>query len=233
MNNIDTINEQLRQHGLCEIAIVSPKDCLAQKKNARYFDAEMFQQLVANVKRDGRLESTPLVYRDGDKFRIISGHHRVDAAKEAGLEKILVLVTSPENRDEIVSKQLAHNAITGKDDAVVLSELFQSIEDLELKLATGLQDIAGRISLDSLNFKLSPTKEMTFLFLPDDEKMTDEAMEAIAEQLALKSNSTVYLASLAYYERFAQALRKVKKIENIKSNGAAFNRLIEIVKEVL
>jgi ParB-like chromosome segregation protein Spo0J len=110
-NNLSSLNEQTRALGLPEIAIVKPSDCMEQEKNARYFAPEVFQQLVDNIKSDGRLESIPLCYqtdkdKEAGKYHIISGHHRVSAAKQAGLEFIMIFVFCPKDRYEIIAKQL-------------------------------------------------------------------------------------------------------------------------------
>lgn len=228
--DLTALNTALRAQGLCEIAIVRPDDCKGQRKNARYFTPEKFAQLVQNIKRDGRLESVPLVYRsdDAEGYSIISGHHRVDAAKEAGLKHILVFVTTPDSRDEIVSKQLAHNALTGKDDPMLLAELFSSIHDLDLRLASGLSDEAAKISYTSLNFRLGEYRELVLLFLPEQLTELDETMTAIAESSVADHNSTVHLARLADYERFTATLRHLKKVENIKNNATAVQRMAEL-----
>ena len=89
---LSDLNKELKKLGMLELAIVNPKDCLPQKVNARYMTAETMHQLTENIKKDGHLESVPLVHKDGDKYRIISGHHRIDAAKAAQLDQILVMI---------------------------------------------------------------------------------------------------------------------------------------------
>lgn len=46
--------------------------------NARFLPHEQFQQLVANIRRDGCLTSTPLVWNDSESGRLVvlSGNHR-------------------------------------------------------------------------------------------------------------------------------------------------------------
>lgn len=232
-HDLSALNQALQQQGMCEIAIVRPEDCIGQKKNARYFTPEKFSQLVNNIKRDGRLESTPLVYRSdehNEKYNIISGHHRIDAAKEAGLEQILVFVTTPESRDEIVSKQLSHNALVGKDDAMILAELFDSIHDIDLRLASGLSDEVGKVSYASLNFRIGEYKELVLMFLPEQLDDLDAAMTRIAESTVADKDSTVYTASMADYEKFTATLRHLKKVENIKNNATAVQRMAELAE---
>jgi hypothetical protein len=66
-------------------------------KNARYMTGDQLKRLVDNLKRDGELTSYPLVYRPDKKLNpdfyeqsegeliILSGNHRVEAAREAGI----------------------------------------------------------------------------------------------------------------------------------------------------
>ncbi len=228
-HDLANLNAALRESGMCEVAIVRPQDCVGQKKNARYFTPEKFAQLVQNIKRDGRLESVPLVYAiEEGKYSIISGHHRIDAAKEAGLERILVFVTTPESHDEIVSKQLSHNALVGKDDPMLLAELFNSIAEMDLRLASGLSDEVSKISYASLNFRVGEYKELVLMFLPEQLEDLDAKMTEIANSSMADKNSTVFLASLKDYEKFTATLRHLKKVENIKNNATAVQRMAEL-----
>ena len=54
------VEEQARTNGQYKIATVDVKDLEFLEKNARYMTAEMFHNLVDNVKRDGCLSSMPL-----------------------------------------------------------------------------------------------------------------------------------------------------------------------------
>lgn len=231
---VDALNETLKQYGLLPIELVDPTILKGQQKNARYMLPEKFKTLVKNVKSEGSLESVPLVVKNGDRYEIISGHHRIDAAKEAGLEKVLVMVHREDlTRDEVVSKQLAHNALAGLDDKTLLSELFQSIEDVSLKIATGLVDEAGAISYESLNFKVGTFKEFTVMFLPEDVGLYDEAMELIAQECFVTGQTEVRLASMESWDKFGKVLRRIKKCENIKSNGTALMRMVELAQEAM
>lgn len=229
--HIQQLNAQLRQHGLLEIAVVNPKDCIGQKVNARYFSAEKMQQLTKNIAETGALESAPLVYREGDKWRIISGQHRRDGAIAAGVELMLVFVAKPENQDDITSKQLAHNALVGQDDKALLAQLFESITDISKRLATGLSDEAARISYTSLNFRIGEFKEFMVLFLPEDLQDVEKGLEHIATMTTFTPKTEVRLAPLSVFDDFARLLRKIKKSENIKSNAAAIVKMVELAGE--
>lgn len=215
--------------GLLPIAVVNPKDCIGQEKNARYFKPEIFKQLVSNIKKYGHLETVPLVYKEGEKFRIISGHHRVEAAVEAGLEWILVFVDSPESRDVIVAKQLAHNSIEGKDDPIILAELFNSIEDINLKLETGLESEIGNIDYSAININMMSSKDIVLFFLPDDYELVEKKLDEITALSSMKPNSEVLLAPLEVYDKFIELLMKTKKCKNIKNNAIAFSTMIDFI----
>tara|TARA_R110000824_G_scaffold295738_3_gene484035 strand:- start:409 stop:1137 length:729 start_codon:yes stop_codon:yes gene_type:complete len=233
MKEIKELNEKLAANNMLQIKLVNPKKCIEQKVNARYFTAEKMHTLTNNVKQSGHLESVPLIYEEDDKDYIISGHHRVQAAREAGLENILVMVAKPEDKDDIVSKQLAHNELVGIDDETILSELFTSIEDVSKRIATGINDDICKIDYTSLNFRIGEFKEFTVLFMPEDEGYTDEVMSQVAERLSIKSKSAIRLTNIKYWERFATVIRTIKKCENIKSNGTAFIRMVELAEQMM
>jgi hypothetical protein len=216
------VNTSLREAGLQDV-------------NARYMDAQTFDRLVSNIRRDGRLESVPLVGRrpNDARFDIISGHHRVAAAKKAGLKTILVMVIAVKNRSELRAKQLSHNAITGKDDDALLKKLYESIEDLEMKMYSGLQDQLDGMAFVSLSFRAGTYKEFVLAFVPEDIETFDAAAKVIADESTIGSGSLVRLTPAKAFEAFAEALRKLKKAENIKANGAALSRMVELATERL
>ncbi|MBC6477180.1 MAG: ParB/RepB/Spo0J family partition protein [Hormoscilla sp. GM7CHS1pb] len=57
----------------------------------RYFDAEAMQQLIASIKSNGILQ--PLLVRPlGDKYKLVAGERRLEAARTAGLTEVPVTV---------------------------------------------------------------------------------------------------------------------------------------------
>ncbi len=72
---------------------VHPDILREQDKNARVMDAKPFQRLTENIKKNGQMESMPYCHKTvspggSEEFSIISGHHRVRAARKAGLTEI-------------------------------------------------------------------------------------------------------------------------------------------------
>ena len=236
--NLSELNKQTKAIGLPEIAIVAPSDCIEQDKNARYFSPEVFQQLVDNIKSDGRLESIPLCYQTDEdkkngKYHIISGHHRISAAKQAGLDKIMIFVIEPKDRDEIISKQLSHNSLIGKDDKVILFELFDEIKNIEQKISSGISSEIEKISYASLNFHLGNFRQFTLLFCSGEDEKFDATMNEIENMVSFKQDEIVRIVDNKMFDKFADNLRKIKKTENIKNNAVAFSRMIDICTEQL
>ena len=126
---LSLLNEKLAGLFPYRLEMVTPGELKLLEKNARYMKAEQFQSLVENIKKDGNLSSLPLCYREKDgKLRVLSGNHRVQAGRQAGVEQILVMVVGDEkDSDARLAIQLSHNAIAGQDDLVILKELWESI----------------------------------------------------------------------------------------------------------
>lgn len=225
-------NELLAAMGMPRIEAVSPKDCFPQDTNARFMTPETLDNLAKNIARDKRLESMPLCYphpkRPG-KFMTISGHHRIEACVKIRMEWILVMVITVENRDEIVRRQLSHNSVVGNDDEVVLSKLFASLSSLDDRFYAGLQDQIANINPVALNFKAGLFAEMAMVFMPEDIQLYDDLEERIRTEIKSSgAGPDVRVVDKACFEDFAKLLRSVKKLDNVKSNAAAFTRIVEL-----
>lgn len=228
---LKNLNEELKKANLPELALVSPNQCRAAKLNARYMDQKTMDSLVANLKKDKRLESVPLVFRTKEgALRIISGHHRIEAASKAGIEKILVMVTRVKNKDDAIAKQLSHNAIVGKDDEVTLLKLFEMIGEVDLKLYSGIGDSLKDIGIETLSFRPKMFEEFTLLMAVEEVERFDDIAKRL-EELALRANTHVRVVRKVDEDRFRDLMAKVKTRENIKSSAVAFTRLIEIAEE--
>ena len=141
------------------IAKVQLADLKEQDINARIMKNEMQDQLTANIKNRGQLESLPLIALMGEKLEIISGHHRVKSAREAGLKEIIVILDkSGLTRSKAASKQLAHNAISGFDDESTLKEIVK----LLLEKNPQVRIVINCITLETVSEALETAKEFGF-----------------------------------------------------------------------
>ncbi|MBU4233905.1 MAG: ParB/RepB/Spo0J family partition protein [Desulfobacterales bacterium] len=227
------LNEKLADLFPYRLELVDPGELKLLDKNARYMKAEQFQSLVENVRKDGNLSSLPLCYREkGGKLLVLSGNHRVMAARQAGLEQILVMVVADEkSTDEKIGIQLSHNAIVGQDDLVILKELWESIGNVQSKLYAGLDSDTVK-SLEGIKFSAISEQRLqyklaNFMFLPEEIESLDELLKETAVAF---SADVVYLANLNTYDAFFDLVVKIKKKCVIKNSAAAFLKLLELAQ---
>jgi hypothetical protein len=230
---LNLLNEKLSGLFPYQLELAAPDELRLLEKNARYMKAEQFQNLVENVKKDGNLSSLPLCYREKDgKLRVLSGNHRVMAAKQAGVEQVLVMVVGDEkDADERLAIQLSHNAIAGQDDLVILKDLWESIQDVQARMYAGLDSDTlkalegiqfAAISEQRLRYKLT-----NFLFLPEELVDMDQLLKETAAAFA---GDVVYLANLKTYDDFFELIVRIKKRCQIKNSAAAFLKLMELAR---
>lgn len=220
-------------HGLLIVEIATEK-LREQDINARIMQPEMYRQLVENIKKRGQLESLPFCALRGDVVEIISGHHRIRAAKDAGLKSIIVILdVSGLNRSQVAAKQLAHNAIAGFDDKSTLKEIAKLISDVDdmIESYVGKEVIEEpQAMLDKI---LAPKVEfdwrtITFTFLPHQ----IEDMEGLMK--ALESNPEyIGFADISQYKPFLETLAKYQKFENVKNVGAAIHSMVKNADRIM
>lgn len=178
--------------------------------NARFMRHEQFTRLVENVARDGALTSVPFAWRDRDKrYLVLSGNHRVKAALEAGIEEAFVMVTDdPMPKDRRTALQIAHNAIAGEDDPATLAELYDSMEDVDWRIYSGVDDktlqLLEKIQPGSLSEANLEFQTVTVTFLPDEQERAERAWEAAKQELI--GTDSVWLARLDDAVRTLDAL---------------------------
>jgi len=228
---LNLLNEKLAGLFPYRLEMVTPGELKLLEKNARYMEAEQFQSLVENIKKDGNLSSLPLCYREKDgKLRVLSGNHRVQAGRQAGVEQILVMVVGDEkDADARLAIQLSHNAIAGQDDLVILKELWEAITDVQAKVYAGLDSDTVK-ALQGIQFAAIAEQRLqykivTFTFLGHEVENLDELMKAIAVAFA---SDVVYLATLEAYAPLYELMLKIKKHCLIKNTTAAFMKYNEL-----
>ncbi len=205
-----------------------------QDKNARIMEPSKFERLAANIEGQERLESLPFttIMRSEDRveFPIISGHHRIRAARKANVTELYLLVDETElTTSEIISKQLAHNALAGFDDQQILADLYASIEDLDAKIASGLTDQdmtfdAASVAIDEIDVTFD-YEIVDLMFLRSDFRRFNEAIDLIVPE------AHIYLADKADFERFKDGMTDVAKRFSIRNASAIIARWIDIIED--
>jgi hypothetical protein len=185
-----------------------------------------FRQLVENLKLDGALTSTPLVYQGN----VLSGNHRVQAAIEAGIEEGDVLeVLTPLDEKRQVALQLSHNAIVGQDDPGLLSELYRGL-DIEWKQYSGLTDAAlndiSELDVNALALGAPEYQELVLLFLPEEQGAFLRALKSIEGKL--KKGVPVFVGRYEDFDRFFEAVVAMKKVKGVHNSALAVRMLAEL-----
>lgn len=209
-------------------------DLREQDMNPRILPNSAMRQLIKNVGNRGILESLPYCVQTERNIEIISGHHRVRAARAAGFNDIYILMdTSGLTRDEIKAKQLAHNSINGFDDPELLAELYNGINSAEARLEAYINEDALAAQLE----KIQPInigdigtdltfRQISFLFLPHQLEKFEDVFDTIERDTEL-----VCVSKLDYYDKFKVALLKIRECEDIRSVGMILSKMCDITKE--
>lgn len=217
------------------IAKVKLTDIREQDINARIMKTEMQKQLTDNIKKRGQLESLPFCAYINNRIEIISGHHRIRSAKDAGIltEIFVILDISGLRRSQVAAKQIAHNAISGFDDQSTLREIAKMIDDVDDMLESYVgKDIIGE-PMAELEKLLSPKvefdwKNVTFTFLPH--QLRD--MEKLISTLDSLSPDFLGVAPIELHQPFVEAITKYQQFANVKNTGATVHAMIRSTEQL-
>lgn len=186
----------------------SPQDLRLLSKNARYMRHEVYAQLVANIRRDGKLTSVPFAFLEDGKYTVLSGNHRVRAAIDAGLEQIDVMVTDdPLTREQQVAIQLSHNSLAGEDNLAVLKNLYEEIDSIDWRAYSGLDDktleLLDEVQVPPMSEANLSYTTIPLIFLPPELEAAKEAWE---EARNLVTADEAWVARFSDYDAFLDAL---------------------------
>lgn len=211
-----------------------PLDAVVEQDvNARIMKNEMQDQLTANIAKRGQLESLPYLTEDGNKVRIISGHHRIKSARQAGIKEIYaILDVSGLSRSQEAAKQLAHNAISGFDDQSTLKEIVKMISDVDDMLESYVgKDILAE-PMAEFDKLISPAvqfdfRTLVFAFLPHQL----QNLELLVKELEKAGPEVVGVAEYEQGKRFVETLSKYQQFQDVRNLGSAISSMIEAANE--
>lgn len=215
-----------------KICKVNIEELREQDLNARVMNADMFNRLASNIKKDNRLESLPFVAETENGLEIVSGHHRVRACRTAGVTDIFVILDDTGlDRDSIRAKQLAHNSLQGEDNKQIVREIFEMIEDAEKKLeayiSPELNDELDKLAIKDIVFDVD-IKTILVAFLSYEL----DTFERCAKKLN-ESYSELYVADIENIKLFTECVKRVNKEYDIRAMNTALTKMAEIVLEHL
>jgi hypothetical protein len=227
--------------GGLEIWRVPLDDLREQDKNARVMDPQAMERLEQTFKRDGRLENLPFCALTDRGVEVVSGHHRTRAARSSGMKEIFVLVdTTGLTRDQITAKQLAHNAIEGRDDPQLVKELYESIQDVDARLESFIDP--SELDLDLENLSVGNVavdfdhRIITVVFMPHELDRFKRACEAVLERIQSEGRGDVeevLVASIEQAELFTELTKGISDAVEVKAYGPILSVMADIVLPAL
>ncbi|MFC4060217.1 ParB N-terminal domain-containing protein [Planomonospora corallina] len=205
--------------------------------NARFFRKEEFDRLVENIRRDGCLTSTPLIYSGGEYDEghelILSGNHRTMASVEAGLDEIdCMLIEEQLTRQQLIAIQLSHNAISGQDDPATLKQLYEQLDDVDWRAYSGLADdqleLLAQVQPEGLSEANLDFATVSLIFLPDELETAREAFNA-----ARLGQNESWLAARADYEQTLDTLASTHAAHKVGNVATALHAILAIAERHL
>lgn len=229
----EAFNDRLAEAGYpYKVAIVDIGLIDLLEKNARFMKNETFQRLVENVRGDGHLSSVPFCWlQPSGRYLVLSGNHRVQAAKAAGHSEVLVMYTEEDlTHSEQIAIQLSHNSLVGEDDPAILRELWEEIDEVNLKLYAGLSDnelaTMDPVNLSALSDAPLDFKTVTFFALPPEvERLERVFPEALRQAKHADYAAVVQLADMS---RWLDAQDAVGEAYDIRNNVVALTVVLDI-----
>ena len=213
---------------LCEAELSALKE---QDVNARILPPAEHNQLVNNIRQRGKLESVPYCSLNRSAVEIVSGHHRVKAAVEAGVMTAPILLdVSGMSRSELVAKQIAHNRLSGFDDQDTLMELFGMLESPDDILQSGMANDV--IEIPEADFKPFRTpalnidwQTVTFTFLPHQ---VEDYQALVA---TIPASAEIGVLPMDRYQAFMDAVLRYGQATNVRNISTLVALMIERMNE--
>lgn len=191
--------------------------------NANVMSESDFKRLVASIKEDGCLTSSvTLMEKTGSKaFVCISGHHRIKAAKTAGINTVPALILEPLPESTRIRLQLQHNDIHGSSDEQILRELQASLIGIDITLV----DYKLQVEQSADVFSHTPIlfEYVNICMKPE----TRQDFHAMIEQLGGCDN---LLIEKEQYEELRKLMTVAFK-KGFKTPGQAMRKFLDIVTE--
>jgi hypothetical protein len=210
-----------------------------QERNAQVVPPEAMERLTETIRRDGRLESLPFVVRrqrgEDVRFEMVSGHHRLRAARAAGLDTIIVLADTHDlNRSQVVAKQLAHNNIVGSPNPQVVAELFAEIDRMEDALESYVNpELLERFieeNVTPIDVDEPPPEwhSVKIAFLPEQFAEWERLLDRLTGE-----EEMLLLSDMEGFAKFQEAVVTVKHVQDIRAVSRQLARICELAHERL
>jgi len=201
-----------------EVKLVKISEIKVNEYNPNVVPENLMEQLVKRIKEEGFLQ--PVLLRnipekDGKKYEIIDGEHRLIAAEKAGGYEELPAIILDKNLPEAMISTINMNKLRGEFDTLKLAEVIHqlhetySIEELEERLGYTSEEQTGLENLLQYDFNQLGDEGVT---LEDEEgedqefklmlsskqmKIVNDALEATGKEDNVDALITICLEYLA------------------------------------
>ena len=192
--------------------------------NPQVIGEKEFGRLVKTLKRDGTLTSTTLLFEEApDKYRCVSGHHRIKAARKANINQIPAIIIRDVDESTLTRLQLQHNDIHGEPDKDLVLQLQQFIEGEERELVNFIGD-DFIIKEDVFDTKIVLYEYVIFCLLPESK----EEFKQIIDEISIETNTENYLIEKEDYQALKVYLTEAFRA-GFKTPGKALRRMLDVV----
>lgn len=111
-----------------ELAWVPVAECVALRRNPQFMSPHGMEALKASITRDGFLAPVLVRPAEGGRFEVLSGNHRVMAARELGLERVPAVVR--EIDDQAAARIAVNmNTVHGDPTAELLAPFLAELDE--------------------------------------------------------------------------------------------------------
>lgn len=201
--------------------------------NARFMKHSTFELLVDNLRRDGQLTSTPLAWWNGEQYEVLSGNHRVDAGRKAGIEDALFLCIDDDlTESERIALQISHNAIEGEDDPAILRQLYDAIESVDAKAYAALDDETLALLADVKPITISEAGlrflNLALVFLPDEVEEAEKSFQEARD--IIRANDVTWLQAWREYDIFLDSLDLAQGALGVRNTAVALMAMVRIFR---
>ncbi len=201
INPVIPANDILADGGGKNISEVKVGEIIANPYQPRInFDKEKLEELSNSIKNHGIIQPL-IVTKKGEKFELVAGERRFQAAKLAGIEKVPVIVKEIDNKEKLelaIIENIQRHDLSPIEEAKsyhkLISEFKMSQEEVANKMGKSRSAVANKIRLLSLSIdavralnegKITEGHAKVILSLDDKEKQ-----KALLE-LIIKKHLTV------------------------------------------
>lgn len=104
---------------------------VANSSNPNEMDDRTFNALCLSIQEEGWTEPIQVVQIDHDRYEIVGGHHRVQAATVLGIEKVPAVLLDPEkfDQDRRDWNLVKLNVLRGQLNPIKFTELYNRMKD--------------------------------------------------------------------------------------------------------